>query len=569
MGAETPPRSWGRRALALFEMLALVALMGLQGAAVSEAAAGKNRERPDLEQDCPPSEAENSPEGQEVSDDGRVPVIEAIACRHGADTNTKAEADDHEADDRQPDESSDGEPDASDDHQAIEADDHEPDEADEQEVNEGDEAHEQEVDEGDEAHEQEVDEGDEADEQEVDQGDEDHDAGELEEAEQTDDDVEPGAGSGDAPEEEPSESTKFDQDQGAQGTDSPSTGEVAAPEPQSPTGEAGDTSENSHQNTGSQGPGSESPEPDPGSDTPEGDSGMSRNGPRNPGSRKESHDRRSAPIGAGTVITGYQLTGTFSTAALLDGLPPARVLISRKRIPEIAPFIIAGPASWTNTWGVPRFGPGSLTRQHEGQDVFCRYGDPVLASERGSVEYDQGGLGGKVARLHRDDGSYWYYAHLSAWNTRDFSSGDSVVPGDVIGYCGNSGNAAGSPPHVHFGLYGPDGQAINPMRHLVHWLRAAERTPLVAGFDDRDQNRDASGDLVLNASLDELLMQRIPPLDGTGDAFGDSNAGLENPRTHRVLASPSTPPPASLAVVAIATMLLWGGLSVRGAFPSA
>ena len=269
------------------------------------------------------------------------------------------------------------------------------------------------------------------------------------------------------------------------------------------------------------------------------------------------------------MIAGYQLTGTFSTAALLDGLPPARVLISRKSIPQIAPFIIAGPASWTNTWGVPRFGPGSLTRQHEGQDVFCRYGDPVLASERGSVEYDQGGLGGKVARLHSNDGSYWYYAHLSAWNTRDFSSGDHVVPGDVIGYCGNSGNAAGSPPHVHFGLYGPDGQAINPMGHLVHWLRAAERTPLNARLDDRDQNREVSGDLVLNASLEELPVPRIPRLDGTGDAFGDSSARLENPRSHQLLASPNMPPQSALAVVAVATLLLWGGLSVRGAFFSA
>ena len=99
--------------------------------------------------------------------------------------------------------------------------------------------------------------------------------------------------------------------------------------------------------------------------------------------------------------------------------------------------------------------------------MFCRYGDPVLATERGYVEYEEGGLGGKVARLRRADGSYSYYGHLSAWNTRVAASGDRVGPGDVIGYCGNSGNAIGSPPHVHFGLYGSNGRTMNPMKDLV------------------------------------------------------------------------------------------------------
>jgi len=141
-----------------------------------------------------------------------------------------------------------------------------------------------------------------------------------------------------------------------------------------------------------------------------------------------------------------------------------------------SPFVIGGPAAWTNTWGAPRFGPApGEVRTHEGQDVFCRYGDPVLAAERGIVEFDAGALGGKVARLRRRNGGYWYYAHLSGWNTRRFSSGDEVRPGDVIGYCGASGNARGGSPHVHFGWYGRDGAARDPMRHLVRWLRTATR----------------------------------------------------------------------------------------------
>jgi murein DD-endopeptidase MepM/ murein hydrolase activator NlpD len=138
------------------------------------------------------------------------------------------------------------------------------------------------------------------------------------------------------------------------------------------------------------------------------------------------------------------------------------------------PFILGGPAAWTNTWGAPRYGPGPIVRTHEGQDVFCKYGDPVLATEDGEVEFADGGLGGRVARLHRGDGSYWYYAHLSDWNTEDYKDGDKVKEGDVIGYCGNTGNAISTPPHVHFGFYQKDGSSGNPMGYLVGWLEEAE-----------------------------------------------------------------------------------------------
>ena len=176
---------------------------------------------------------------------------------------------------------------------------------------------------------------------------------------------------------------------------------------------------------------------------------------------------------------GYnRIDGAYNTDLLLAVQARLRALgwsnaEVTKRV--FSPFIIGGRANWIDSWGFPRFGPGPIVRTHEGQDVFCEMGEAVLATEAGTVSFDDGGLGGKIARLHRSDGSYFDYAHLDDWNTRDFQSGDRVQPGDTIGYCGNTGNAIGGAPHVHFGWYGADGESKNPMRMLIKWLRTAER----------------------------------------------------------------------------------------------
>ncbi len=136
-----------------------------------------------------------------------------------------------------------------------------------------------------------------------------------------------------------------------------------------------------------------------------------------------------------------------------------------------APFIVEGPARWENTLGALRHDPDGTWRRHLGQDVFCTYGAPVLAAEPGEIEFGIDHLGGLVARLHREHGGYFYYAHLSDWNDDRLSSGDSVSVGDVIGFCGDSGNAEGSTPHVHFGYYG--GGAQDPMGFLLRWREQA------------------------------------------------------------------------------------------------
>ena len=116
---------------------------------------------------------------------------------------------------------------------------------------------------------------------------------------------------------------------------------------------------------------------------------------------------------------------------------------------------LAGPFSHFDDFGDPRHYGG----WHKGNDLIAPTGTPVLAVESGRVEHRANRIGGNSAYLFADSGNYYYNTHLSAYE----SVGVGWVPaGTVIGYVGDSGNAAGL-PHLHFEYHlGGRGNHINP-----------------------------------------------------------------------------------------------------------
>ena len=112
--------------------------------------------------------------------------------------------------------------------------------------------------------------------------------------------------------------------------------------------------------------------------------------------------------------------------------------------------------SLTDTWGAAR----SQGRSHEGIDIFAARGTPIQSTTQGIVrKVGENTLGGRVVVVVGPGGAGHYYAHLEDY--ADIAPNDWVNKGDVIGYVGDSGNAKGTPPHVHYGIY-INGSAVNP-----------------------------------------------------------------------------------------------------------
>lgn len=110
-------------------------------------------------------------------------------------------------------------------------------------------------------------------------------------------------------------------------------------------------------------------------------------------------------------------------------------------------FPLGGEAVWSDDWYFPRFVPSF--HFHEGTDIFAPHGTPVRSPVEGILKQSEGSIGGLAAYLYEPDGSYHYLAHLAGFAPGQVT-GQAVKAGDIVGFNGDSGNAKGGAPHVHY-----------------------------------------------------------------------------------------------------------------------
>jgi murein DD-endopeptidase MepM/ murein hydrolase activator NlpD len=137
----------------------------------------------------------------------------------------------------------------------------------------------------------------------------------------------------------------------------------------------------------------------------------------------------------------------------------AALLYAQEPDKELAvPVEGIGVKQITNTWHAPRSGG----RLHEGQDIFAERGTAVRSATKGYVvRMGENARGGNTVFVLGAGGRNYYYAHLDSY-AAGLAVGDYVTPETVLGYVGTTGNAAGTAPHLHFGVYTPGG-VIDPL----------------------------------------------------------------------------------------------------------
>jgi len=139
-------------------------------------------------------------------------------------------------------------------------------------------------------------------------------------------------------------------------------------------------------------------------------------------------------------------------------------------------FPIFGTASFGDSFGGPR--PNIPGGWHHGEDIFAAEGSPLLAVADGTLHtIGFTKIGGYRIWLRDTRGNEFYYAHLSAYSPLAVE-GRSVQAGDVIGFVGDTGDAEGGTPHLHFEIHpaamaglGYDG-VVAPYSILLAWRRA-------------------------------------------------------------------------------------------------
>ena len=121
-------------------------------------------------------------------------------------------------------------------------------------------------------------------------------------------------------------------------------------------------------------------------------------------------------------------------------------------------FVRPAAGDFTSGYG------GRWGTMHLGIDIAGPIGTPILAAADGVIlEAGPASGFGLWVRVQHEDGTITVYGHVNDFIVHE---GQPVKAGQMIAHMGNRGFSTG--PHLHFEVWNPGGQKINPLT----WLNA-------------------------------------------------------------------------------------------------
>ncbi len=237
---------------------------------------------------------------------------------------------------------------------------------------------------------------------------------------------------------------------------------------------------------------------------------------------------------AAAVVAATALTGV--TALSVAPAAAGTVAVDAETAVRDIIFPVAGRSTFSDTFGACRSG---CTRGHEGTDIMAAKLVPLVAARDATVTWlkdtaTPDGSEGNYLMLRDAEGWEYWYIHVNndSPGTDDGANPDewifgpgiergaTVKAGQLVAYNGDSGNAEGTAPHLHFEIHNPAGEVIDPYRSLQAAARLA--TPLVLGTSPATLARQAfvralSEDFLGRAPNDVELATKVSELAGGAD----------------------------------------------------
>jgi Peptidase family M23 len=191
--------------------------------------------------------------------------------------------------------------------------------------------------------------------------------------------------------------------------------------------------------------------------------------------------RRHRTTARGVLLLFFSLlglAGASSAASSARGVAPTLI------------FPVAAATTYQDDFGAPRAGG-----PHQGNDILAARKSPAVAVESGTVEFwTTSASAGCMLYLHGASGTTYLYIHLNndltAGNdnrgkcvagtayAKGLKDGAHVQAGQLVGYVGDSGDANGIHPHLHFEVHPKGGRAVDPYpylqaaQHLLFYAKA-------------------------------------------------------------------------------------------------
>lgn len=149
--------------------------------------------------------------------------------------------------------------------------------------------------------------------------------------------------------------------------------------------------------------------------------------------------------------------------------------------------------------------PRSNGRTHIGNDIMAPRGTPIVSPTPAVVLRIGTGPGeGNYVYTANPGGETFVYMHLDTFG-EGVTQGTVLEKGSIIGYVGNTGNASGGAPHLHFEIHTSGGMATDPYTRINATFSLEEKMRYITNIFSTHKDQSTFAQLMASTFASTFL----------------------------------------------------------------